>query len=163
MDLCQLAYDFVFVRSCAFKRLRSTCRIGLCESSSLCTSGFRDVDFTGAAAVGRRGDDVLGGALGVGGLLLLLQLLGVGLRRALGNRLFGLQLGLTLGDHVVRLQEGKENSSVITRCHHDQITTTELWSFCPDGPGTSGKDTPTTLTRYRGFLISGFHCVGRKT
>ena len=111
MDL--FAYDFVFVRSCAFKRLRSTCRIGLCESSSLCTSGFGDVDFTGAAAVGRRGDDVLGGALGVGGLLLL-QLLSVGLRRALGNRLFGLQLGLTLGDHVVRLQDGKENISVIT-------------------------------------------------
>ena len=62
------------------------------------------MNFTGPAAVGRRGDDVLRGALRVGRLLLLLQLLAVGLRRALGKGLLGLQLGLTLRDHVVRLQ-----------------------------------------------------------
>lgn len=64
-------------------------------------SRFRDMNFTRAAAVGGRCDNVLSG----GGLTgrLLLQMFSVGLRRVLGNILLGLQFSLTLRDHVVRL------------------------------------------------------------
>ena len=73
-----------------------------------CTgSGLRDVDLTGAAPIGRGGDDVLRGGLLTGGLLL--QMFGVGLGRGLRDALFRLQLGLTLGDDVVRLQDRDEN------------------------------------------------------
>lgn len=60
------------------------------------------MNFTRAVAVGGRCDDVLSG----GGLTgrLLLQMFSVGLRRVLSNVLLGLQFGLTLRDHVVRLQ-----------------------------------------------------------
>lgn len=67
------------------------------------TSGFADVHLTGAAAVGGGGDDVLRGGWLAGWLLL--QLFAGVLGRVLGlHRLFGLQLGLTVRDHVVRLQ-----------------------------------------------------------
>lgn len=61
------------------------------------------MNFTRAAAVGGRGDDVLRGGLLIGRLLL--QMFGVGLVCVLGNRLFGVQLSLTLGDNVVCLQD----------------------------------------------------------
>lgn len=60
------------------------------------------MNFARATAVGGRGDDVL-----CGGLLtrwLLLQMFGLGRGCALGSGLFGLQLTLTLGDNVVRLE-----------------------------------------------------------
>lgn len=61
------------------------------------------MNFTRAAAIGGRGDDVLRGGLLTGRLLL--QMFGVGLVCVLGNRLFGVQLSLTIGDNVVCLQD----------------------------------------------------------
>lgn len=71
-------------------------------------SGFADVHLTGAAAVGGGRDDVLrGGRLA---RRLLLQLFARSLGRVLGlHRLFGLQLGLAVRDHVVRLQDRDES------------------------------------------------------
>lgn len=70
---------------------------------SCCTfSRFGDVNFAGAAAVGGGCDDVLSGGWLTGRLLL--QVFGVGLRRVLSDVLLGVQFGLTLRDHVVRLQ-----------------------------------------------------------
>lgn len=67
------------------------------------SSGFADVHLTGAAAVGGGRDDVLRGGRLAGRLLL--QLFARSLGIALGlHRLFGLQLGLAVRDHVVRLQ-----------------------------------------------------------
>lgn len=80
--------------------------VGL-QSPSLYSSGFCDVNFTSAAAVGGCGDDVLCGGLLIGRLLL--QMFGVGLGCALRNGLFGVQLSLTLGDNVVCLQDREEN------------------------------------------------------
>lgn len=65
------------------------------------------MNFARAAAVGGCGDDVLRGGLLIGRLLL--QMFGVGLVCVLGNRLFGVQLSLTLGDNVVCLQDRDEN------------------------------------------------------
>lgn len=66
------------------------------------TLGFADVHLAGAAAVGGGRDDVLRGSWLAGSLLL--QLFTGWLDRVLGlTRLFGLQLGLTVGDYVVRL------------------------------------------------------------
>lgn len=66
-------------------------------------SGFADVHLTGAAAVGGGRDDVLRGGRLAGRLRL--QLFARSLGCVLGlHRLFGLQLGLTVRDHVVRLQ-----------------------------------------------------------
>lgn len=59
------------------------------------------MNFTRAAAVGGRGDNVLSGGWLTGRLFL--QMFSVGLRRVLGNILLRLQFGLTLGDHVVCL------------------------------------------------------------
>lgn len=73
------------------------------QSLSLCSSGFRDVDFTSAAAVGCRGDDVLCCGLLMGRLLL--QMFSVGLGCVLRNVLLCLQLSLTLRDDVVCLQD----------------------------------------------------------
>lgn len=65
--------------------------------------GFADVHLTGAAAVGGGRDDVLRGGWLAGSLLL--QRFAGSLGCVLGlHRLFGLQLGLTVRDHVVRLQ-----------------------------------------------------------
>jgi len=59
------------------------------------------VNFAGAAAIGGCGDDVL-----CGGLLIrrLFKMFSLGLGCALGSGLFRLQLTLTLGDNVVRLE-----------------------------------------------------------
>ena len=65
------------------------------------------MNFTGAAAVGGRGDDVLRGGLLIGRLLL--QMFAVSLGCALRDGLFGVQLSLTLGDNVVCLQDRGEN------------------------------------------------------
>lgn len=71
------------------------------------TLGFADVHLTGAAAVGGGRDDVLRGGWLAG--CLLLQLFTGGLGHVLGlHRLFGLQLGLTVRDHIVRLQRPRE-------------------------------------------------------
>lgn len=59
------------------------------------------MNFTRAAAVGGRCDNVLSGGCLTGRLFL--QMFSMGLRRVLGNILLGLQFGLTLRDHVVRL------------------------------------------------------------
>lgn len=61
------------------------------------------MNFTGAATIGGCGDDVLGGGLLIGRLLL--QMLGVALRCVLRNRLLSLQLILALRDDVVCLQD----------------------------------------------------------
>lgn len=61
------------------------------------------MNFTGAAAIGGGGDDVLRGGLLIGRLLL--QMFAVRLGRALRNSLLGLQLGLTLRDNIVCLQD----------------------------------------------------------
>lgn len=62
----------------------------------------------GTAAIGGGGDDVLRGGWLAGSLLL--QLFAGGVGSVLGlHRLFGLQLGLTVGDHVVRLQRPRQN------------------------------------------------------
>ena len=74
---------------------------------SLCSSGFCDVNFTSAAAIGGCGDDVLRGGLLIGRLLL--QMFSVTLGCVLRSRLFGLQLSLTLRDNVVCLQDRDEN------------------------------------------------------
>lgn len=72
------------------------------------TSGFADVHLTGAAAIGSGRDDVLRCGWLVGRLLL--QLFAGSLGCALGLlRLFGLQLGLTVRDHVVGLQDRDES------------------------------------------------------
>ncbi|TNN66637.1 hypothetical protein EYF80_023171 [Liparis tanakae] len=61
-------------------------------------SGFCDVDFTRAAAIGGCGDDVLSGGLLIGRLLL--QMFHLALGCALRSGLFSLQLSLTLGNNV---------------------------------------------------------------
>lgn len=58
------------------------------------SSGFCDVNFTRATAIGGCGDDVLRGGLLIGRLLL--QMLSVCLGGGLRSSLFGLQLSLTL-------------------------------------------------------------------
>lgn len=83
-----------------------------------CTLGFADVHLAGAAAVGGGRDDVLRGCWLAG--CLLLQLFAGGLGRVLGlRRLFGVQLGLTVRDHVVRLQgpRGEEKPTRPTDRH----------------------------------------------
>lgn len=79
------------------------------------------MNFTSAAAIGGCGDDVLRGGLLIGRLLL--QMFGVGLGRVLGNRLFGLQLSLTLGDDVVCLhRDGDENVFSLTNLFHHSLS-----------------------------------------
>lgn len=84
------------------------------------------MNFTSAAAIGGCGDDVLGGGLLIGRLLL--QMFSVRLSCVLRNRLFGLQLSLTLRDNVVCLQDKDENifsstikGSVLSISHHVQF------------------------------------------
>lgn len=90
------------------------------QGSSLYPSGFGDVNFTGATAVGGRCcDDVLRGGLLI--VRLLLQMFHVGLGRVLRDSLFGLQLGLTLRDNVVCLQHRDGNV----------VTTTDTHPFIP--------------------------------
>lgn len=60
------------------------------------------MNFTRAAAIGGRCDDVLSGGRLTGRLFL--QVFSVGLRRVLSNVLLRLQFCLTLRDHVVCLQ-----------------------------------------------------------
>ncbi len=121
---------------CLFIYVRTSCwglhagsvlgsALGL-KSSSLYSSGFSDVNFTSAAAIGGCGDDVLGGGLLIGRLLL--QMFSVRLSCVLRNRLFGLQLSLTLRDNVVCLQDKDENifsstikGSVLSISHHVQF------------------------------------------
>lgn len=74
-------------------------------SSSL-SSGFSYVNLIGAAAIGGCGDDVLSGGLLTGWLLL--HMFTVSLARALRNRLFSLQLSLTISDNKVSLQDRDE-------------------------------------------------------
>lgn len=65
------------------------------------------MNFTSTAAVGGCGDDVLRGALLIARLLL--QMFGVALGCVRRSRLFGVQLGLTLRDNIMCLQDGDEN------------------------------------------------------
>lgn len=77
-------------------------RFGLGVDTPQARSGFGDVNFTSAAAIGGRGDDVLCGGLLIGWLLL--QVFRVARSGVLRNgHLFGLQLGLALGDDIVCL------------------------------------------------------------
>lgn len=86
------------------------------RGSSLYTSGFGDVNFTRATAIGGRCcDDVLRGGLLI--VRLLLQMFRVGLGRVLRNSLFGLQLSLTLRDNVVCLQHRDGNVFTSTNTH----------------------------------------------
>lgn len=70
-------------------------------------SRLGDVDFASAAAVGRRGNDVLrGGLLGRRRRVQVVGLgLGLGLGRALRSRLLRLQVSLTLRDDKVCLRD----------------------------------------------------------
>lgn len=85
----------------------------VCESSSLYSSGFCNVNLTSAAAIGRCSNNVLCGSLLIGRLLL--QVFSVGLGCALRSSLFCLQLSLTLRDHIVCLQDKEGKTTIICK------------------------------------------------
>lgn len=87
------------------------------------------MNFTCATAIGGCCDDVLRGGLLI--VRLLLQMFSVGLGCVLRNRLFGLQLSLTLGDDVVCLHDGDENVFSSTNRHsvHPINRHVKIWSF----------------------------------